>query len=515
MRDRIRAQVCKRNRRAAVKQSAMLNKIGAKRFFWSVVALCSALLQSGCGRPAPGELHGKNLIVICIDTLRADHLGCYGYRRNTSPNIDRLAREGVRFEQAHSHSSFTRESVSTILTGLLPSSSGSSGWFAKPVQGVQGLGSLFTRAGYRSAFITAMHMLKGFDAGFTEARHFSQSKVSGNSPQLSRYAIDFIRRHRSGPFMLYLHYLDPHGPYEPPDQQYLRFAEKRYPTDPSIHNDLRIRCVDMVRQGFVPGQPAYEDMILRYDAEIAHTDQAVGMLLDALSEMDLLDDTLIVITADHGEEFLEHGYVEHGWTLYEECTHVPLIFWSRAIRRPETCPGPVSLVSVLPTLVSLLNIPCEGNDFDGQVLFGLQRGRVRWETTDPVHIGELLVQHRNLCRTVQAGKWKYIEFPQYISPADRPKRYMMDVEAYERNLAGHVPAWKQPVRVELYDLLTDPEERTNLADARPELCADFRRRLEAYRQKCRQRRRFGEKSQTMEGPKNPKEIEQLKSLGYL
>ncbi|MHC4146036.1 MAG: sulfatase-like hydrolase/transferase, partial [Planctomycetota bacterium] len=177
------------------------------------------------------SLEGFNLIIINIDSLRRDHLSCYGYERDTSPFIDSLAESGIVFEQAMSNSSFTCESVAALMSGLLPSNSGSFGFRARLSARTKNLGTLFKEAGYRTGFFSNSMMLRdqsfaeGFDESETVSREWDKSR---GGPELSSMALDFLRRHSGQKFMLYLHYLDPHGPYQPPDDLYSRFAEKRF-----------------------------------------------------------------------------------------------------------------------------------------------------------------------------------------------------------------------------------------------------------------------------------------------
>jgi arylsulfatase A-like enzyme len=181
----------------------------------SALCLWLVLCSGACSRDraAASGLKDYNLVVINIDTLRADHLGCYGYGRNTSPFIDSLAGRGVLFERALSNSSYTRESVAVLFSGRLPSASGSVGWNARPSDTTRNLAELFRDAGYQTGFSSNTTMLTDplFTKGFDEAEQLTTVwGLSGAGPKLSARAVEFATRHAGGRFMMYLHYLDPH-----------------------------------------------------------------------------------------------------------------------------------------------------------------------------------------------------------------------------------------------------------------------------------------------------------------
>ena len=318
-------------------------------------------LLFACG--SPPEPTPSNLIVIVVDTLRADHLGLHGYDRDTSPFLDEVARQGMVFENAQSVSSFTRESVSALFTGHLPSTSGSIGWYAAPAEHLPTLGTSYAQAGYRTGLFTTTLMLPdpAYARGFDSVEHLvKKGGVSGKGQALSERALEFVRECDDDPFMLYLHYFDPHGPYDPPEELKRRFTDEIHPDPVGLYTQLRKRVPEYVSKGFGPGDPLYEDQQVRYDAEITWTDQALKSLFDGLAELGLADNTLVVITSDHGEEFLDHGFVEHAWTLYQESVHVPLIFWWPGVLEPARVPQRVSLVDVLPTVQLLQGIDSTG-----------------------------------------------------------------------------------------------------------------------------------------------------------
>ena len=231
--------------------------------------------------------------------------------RNTSPFIDEVAAQGIVFDNAMAHSSYTRESISALFTGLLPSSGGSIGYTAKPSARVSNLAELYEEAGYRTGLFSATTALNGpeFKKGFDETDFLAkQWDTSGLSRPLSDRALAFVDGAGDQKFMMYLHYFDPHGPYDPPEELYRRFSKKAVEKRLTLYHHARPLLPQLVEQGFGPGEERFEDLLLRYDAEIADVDRAVESLFQGLEDRGKLDNTLVVFTADHGEEFLDHGF---------------------------------------------------------------------------------------------------------------------------------------------------------------------------------------------------------------
>ncbi|MEE9606257.1 MAG: sulfatase [Myxococcota bacterium] len=439
-------------------------------------ALALALASWACGgegsRQAP--LADHHFILINVDTLRADHLGHHGYHRATSPFLDSLAEQAVVFERAIANSSFTRESVAALLTGQLPSHSGSVGWRAAPAPGSPQLGELFRAAGYRTAFLSNTVMLRhpGFTRGFDVVQHLPKRwDLSGAGRQLSKRALEFARG-GSGPFLLYLHYLDPHAPYRPAPRHSLRFAERTLPTPAALYTEVLPQLAALRRDGFGPGDPRFEDLVLRYDAEIAATDEALALLFRGLAEAGLLERSLVVITADHGEEFLEHGFVEHGWTLYQESIHVPLMFWAPPLLAPARIEEPVSLVDVLPSALALLGIEPGDARLDGAPLFATGPEGVRPRPERRPQIAEVLIPRRNVARALILGDWKYVSALRWHAPELR--------HAAQQRAPAALDLRAEPVREELYHLGLDPGETENRIGDAPRVHRELRALLDAF-----------------------------------
>jgi len=462
-------------------------------------------------RPAPSPLAGHDLILINIDALRADHLGCYGYARDTSPFLDSLCREGVVFERASAGSSYTRESVAALFTGRLPSKSGALGWNAAPPPDHRTLAERLRGHGYRTGFLSNTVMLQnpGFTRGFETVRHLPRRwNLSGEGPRLSAAALDFVRQAAPERFFLYLHYLDPHAPYEPAPRFHRRLAARASPDRLSLYEDVAPRLAELRADGFGPGDPRFEDLVTRYDAEIAATDEALRRLFRGLADLAVLDHALVVITADHGEEFLEHDYVEHGWTLYEEVLRVPLIFVSPALP-PARVASRASHVDLVPTLLTLLGVPDEGSELDGRSLFEVGPERVTAATSGRPRIAELVIPRRQIVRSVLRGDWKYVATWRRLDPSERGS-------AREGPPDSEPDIWGPPVREELFHLASDPGEHRNLIAANPRVRRELFDALARFRD-AGPNHAFapgtaaGERGE-LELP--PEDAERLEALGY-
>jgi len=334
-----------------------------RRFLWIPVALLCAILLV-CGRQ-PEQL---NLVIIGVDTLRRDHLGCYGYERRTSPNIDHLAQQGVLFEDVVSQAPWTLPSFASIFTSLYPSQHG--GGFMVPGAGSFGrrMGSDFPtlaivllKHGYSTGAIINAPALapefgvdRGFEYYLTTPR-WEKRDAEGTTED----ALRWIDQHGSEPFFLFVHYFDPHEPYEPP-APYDTLFDPGYQgrIGSSFNRDRYCRLETWLANTEDPEvSAAWNHIRSLYDGEIAFTDKAIADLLDGLEKRGLRDKTLIVFISDHGEEFYDHGGFEHGHTLYEELIKVPLIM-SLPGRLPagKRIKRQVRSIDVLPTVLDIMGI---------------------------------------------------------------------------------------------------------------------------------------------------------------
>jgi arylsulfatase A-like enzyme len=319
-------------------------------------------------RPEPAR---PNLLVIGIDTLRADRLGCYGYPRPTSPNIDALAKDAVLFEQAISQAPWTLPAFASMFTGLLPSTHGAGrgkGWTCDRMRpGHDTLAVLLRQAGWRTAsYVTNGWVSSG--AGMTEGIDPADTYAWLESDKTQAAAMKWIREHRDERFFMFLHAVDPHAPYEPSEKD--RTAVGVRVDEATIR---RIADTTANKRPLAELSPsdraAVSDL---YDAEVHQVDRRLGELFAMLKELDLFDRTIIVVVSDHGEELLDHGRLGHGHTLFDELLHVPLIVRFPGGRWAGRVPAQVRTMDLFPTLLQALDLPVP-DGLDAQSLLPVVR----------------------------------------------------------------------------------------------------------------------------------------------
>jgi arylsulfatase A-like enzyme len=417
-----------------------------------VAALAAAVMPAlaACARTPP-----PSIVLVTIDTLRADHLGCYGYGRPVSPRIDALARESTLFEQARTTLPRTTQSVASILTGRLPKSHGARGLFARLPETNTTLAEILKRAGFDTAAFVSNSFLRprqGFEQGFDLYDNPEERWDSDSAAEVTAAAVRWLDAHPAGrPFFLWAHYLDPHWRYEPPAPWDKAF-------DPGFTGKFTL-YQDLDSGRFTKGQVIFGDVldaaqdrhvIALYDGEIARTDAAVGALLDRLAALD--GPLLVVLTSDHGESLGEHGYhYAHGEYLYEEGLRVPLL-----VRYPGVVPAGAREraaalnIDVAPTILALAGVPgLQG--VEGRPLFTRAGGRDGAATA---------ARGRDLTWAESDFQLIHPENPRYLIPGPRGRWSAASDGRYKVIL---IPRPGGEI-LELYDLAADPGETTNRID---------------------------------------------------
>ena len=414
-------------------------------------------LNPNTGLAQTAQARPPSVVLATLDTVRADHIACYGYRRIETPSIDELAREGIRFEQAYAQVPLTLPSHAVILTGTYPMFSGvrdvtSTGLPAT----VPTLAEILRGNGYRTAAFVSSFVLNskwGLARGFEvyDDQTDRDTGLNKNPSLLERRgdrtmnrALSWLDSRPDGPFFLWVHLYDPHSPYRPREPYLTRYAGHLY------------------------------------DGEIAFDDAQLGRLVAHLRQLKIYDDTLIVLASDHGESLGEHGEAEHGFFIYNATLRVPLILktpGSTLASRVVT--DPVSLVDLAPTIAELCRIsPDSTRSFQSHSLSWMYPRQVGHS---PAAVyGESYYPRNSFgwheLRAVIAPRFKYIGAP----------------------------------RPELYDLTKDPEEKNNLAASQSSVAAALRETLEMLEG------RYANVSVSQSAARlDPEALEKLKSLGYL
>lgn len=452
-----------------------------------VAALASVAIA--CSDPQP--LHPgppRNVLLVVVDTLRADHLGSYGYERATSPRIDALADRGVVFENAFATSPWTAPSVASILTGQWPSRHGavvrreagqpvrreSDGQVEvlRPADGLPDVARRLGEHGFETAaFVTNVWL--GREMGITAGFQHVELLPNGTAPQLSDAARAWLARERRAPFFLLLHYLDPHYPYEAGDPAAGHFLGPECERDWS-HVPLRQLKRRVPMQSLVV-RDCFRDA---YDEEILQLDLALGSLLDDPVLAPVLAETLVIFVSDHGEELWDHGLFEHGHRMLQELVRVPLV-----AAGPGLAPGrvetPVSIADLAPTIAHAVGLP--GAFGPGDEL----AGRSWWPEAGAAEVSPTarpLVAENNLYGPTRQA---LVRWPWKLASG-----------------SGDEPA--------LFHLEDDPGERRSLARERPEIVRELEAELTEILERARSAR----------GDAHPAELstttfEELRALGYV
>ena len=282
-----------------------------------------------------------NVILISFDTVRADHLGAYGYTRATSPNVDGLAAKSLVFDRAISQAPWTLPAHGSMLSGLYPSRLGVLRYPASRVLSDQNtvLPEVFKAAGYATAGFTGGGFVsdhygfnRGFDVYTSKGRRYEHNLDD---------TLDWLSTHKDKPFFLFFHGYDAHRPYysKPVDKAAMGLAE-----DAAV--DQSHYCLQNDRGK--PDDAALENVVRYYDSSIHHGDRGIGVLLDTLQKQGLMENTVILLTADHGEEFFEHGNCDHVRFVYEESVHVPLMIYV-----PKLTPSGKHVEGLVPASISV------------------------------------------------------------------------------------------------------------------------------------------------------------------
>jgi len=454
-----------------------------------------------------------NVLLITIDTLRADHLGCYGYSLETSPNIDSLAGRGVRFTDCTVQWPNTGPSVSSLMTGEHPKNRGLQlQWHFLPFSATT-VSEVFNNAGYDTGAIVANVLVgrsfgfkQGFDyfaetwnqGGIGKARGGSFNVDSENVKEYLRgsivadLAIRWLKkRDKKKPFFLWLHFMDPHGPYKPP-QEYLSYFNGARSFEPQDIEKLpKYQLQKKAGSGEVITDLGFYKT--QYDREIRNVDHEIGRLFEELLQMGLMKETLIALTADHGESLDEHDYfLDHGKMSYQCCANVPLIFaYEEVLPAGKTVSIPVGLIDVSSTLGELAGIE-KPSTYEGHSLVGLIHGKKPEQSQEYIFMQSGYIVSE-LQRTVRHGHWKLIHVQSV-----RDRQQMTGSE------------------FELYNIFKDPHERNNIAAEHPEKVSELKKVLSGWHNQYAIKGISGKQRKQIYARSQDENITNiLKALGYI
>jgi arylsulfatase A-like enzyme len=326
------------------------------------------LFTAGC-KPQPPSSDAKtnmdqahaaprpNIIWLSVESVRADHLGCYGYARDTTPQLDRLAAESTVYERANSVTSWTLTAHASMFTGLYPTAHRVTQPKDRLADDYTTVAEVLAESGYQTAAVVAGPYLSrahNLQQGFTYVdqspiQHMKGASADITNPDMERAMFNYLRRHRATdrPFMLFAYYWDTHSEYIPPAP----FDTMFVPADAKPIKNVQFMPAFKLGRHISPAQLKY--LVAQYDGELRCTDGYIGRMFDLLRELELWENTAIIVTADHGEEFYENGRNSHKNTVYVESVRVPLIIkWpgSNPARRDDRL---VSLVDLFPTVLEL------------------------------------------------------------------------------------------------------------------------------------------------------------------
>jgi arylsulfatase A-like enzyme len=358
-----------------------------------------------------GHLERPNIVLIVIDALRPDHLGCYGYGRPTSPVIDGLAQDGILFETAVAAAPWTKTSFASFLTSLYPFQHGVTTWESIMPESVVTVAELLRDQGYSTMAIVNMlgitdrfKVLKGFEEVDAAAKYKRDAaKATSDALELMTKA--------SSPFFILIHYFDVHWPYRPPIK-YVDIVGKDSGVDAVASRGL-VRESDYERP---PDDVVSRDQVL-YDACIRYTDEGVGRIVEFLEESGMRDNTIIVITADHGEAFWEHGVGSHGHSVHDEEIKVPLIINNATLYpKPRRIADQVSLIDLVPTIIERTGVR-DGHHREGRDLHRLIAENVSRRPEGSFLPWDLDLCESTLCKSPDAKGIRSREWKIMVEPA--------------------------------------------------------------------------------------------------
>jgi arylsulfatase len=392
-----------------------------------------------------------------MDTLRGDHLSCVGHPRGLTPNLDRIAAEGSLFTAAFASDIPTQPSHTAIFTGRFGINSDIVSHYHPASmldESVSWLPTIFQQKGYATCAVDHLFSMKGwFVRGYTDYMS-PPGRSRAPASVINEIAFPWLEKNKEEDFFLFLHFWDPHIPYVPPSPFKEKYTSQSASwIDPLLMQRLRSRPTYPLfkrnHYDHLDAKPNLDYIADLYDAEVAYLDYEINRLFERLGDLGLLDDTMVVLFGDHGENMTEHdAWFDHAG-LYDSVVHVPLIMWGPGLVPRARVDSLVQLVDVKPTVLDLVGLP-PVDGMDGRSLLPVMKGEATTHR-DVVYLSECTWQAK---RGIRTEDWKFIR--------------STDPGVYPR------------VEDELYDLRNDPEEQKNVALEYPDIAADMGERLSTW-----------------------------------
>lgn len=405
------------------------------------------------------------VILLVIDTLRADHLGCYGYHRGTSPYIDKIAEEGALFEYAYPTDVPTQPSFTSMFTGLRGIETGIVSHSQSEVlsEEIPCFPEILSQKGIVTAAVSTLYMMRRW---FARGFRYYMNPVAGirrrlqqvDAEEINEAAFQWIRENHNKDFFIFIHYWDPHSLYFPPEP-YRRLFYDGDECDPENHSLDVLKSqpiwpftkwhLDAIKKNLTD----IEYVIAQYDGEIRYSDDNVAKLVELLEELGIYDETALIITSDHGESLGEHDFYFDHCEVYETTVRVPLIMrYPPMIPKGKRIEGLVqSTISLMPTILDLFEIE-PPTQLEGKNLIDLANGEE--EPCEEVYVNQGLWTAK---RAIRTPEWKLIK-------------------TLEKAF------WETP-EIELYNMKDDPDETENLASEMPEVVDELELRMERWKRK--------------------------------
>ncbi|MHC4696965.1 MAG: sulfatase family protein [Planctomycetota bacterium] len=481
------------------------------RLYLLLSACWLALVLPGCRKPEEvkeEEQIRPNVLMVVLDTTRADYFSAYGHPQPTTPRTDQLATEGIRYTQAFATDFWTLPAHASLFTGLYPGEAQATAETNHMPEHVVTIAEHLRDNGYETGAVVCnpwVSIERGFGQGFTDFAEMWRKEnrpigAAGESrseqPAVDR-AVAWMEQKLAvtrSPFFLFVNFNVAHLPYTPPPEVRNRFAKQAWPPA-RVTRLMRISGMWPYLAGKIRlDETDFKIMRELYEAEVARADTYTGQLIDALSRWSILDDTLVIVTSDHGENIGDHGMIDHLLSMHETTLRIPLIIrYPKRFNTGTTCDELVSLVDIVPTVLDVCGL------LDVSEVPGVERRSLCRE--DRLRHRFVVAENERPINGIRLLKSNFPEFDtstiNYPMRAIRTQRYKL--------------IWHEGRKVELFDLQSDPNETRDLAASHPQIRDDLLGQLKDWKARGGTATDAGQMFESHDA----ESLERLRSLGYI